>query len=147
MFKPIVTGLVAWVLVSPAWAGQGCHHAGYGYHHGYGYPRGMPQVAAQRSNPVAADAGSVEEGERLYQANCAVCHGGRGLGNGPAARSLSVRPANLVARVPRRGDGELARVIAGGRGPMPAWRGTLSERQIWEVVSYLRVLAAGVRRE
>jgi mono/diheme cytochrome c family protein len=24
---------------------------------------------------------------------------------------------------------------------MPAWKGTLSERQIWEVVSYLRIMA------
>jgi mono/diheme cytochrome c family protein len=107
----------------------------------------VPQVAAQRSNPVAADAASVQEGERLYQANCALCHGGRGLGNGPAARSLPVRPANLVARVPWHSDGDLAWVIADGRGPMPAWKGTLSERQIWEVVSYLRVLAGEARKE
>jgi len=147
MFRPIITGLVVWVLVSPAWAGQGCHHAGYGHYHGYGHPMGVPQARAQRPNAVEADAGFIEAGERLYQANCSLCHGERGLGNGPAARGLPVRPANLVAGVPWRSDGELASVIAQGRAPMPAWKGTLSERQIREVVSYLRVLAGEARKE
>src|SRR5690606_25374304 len=35
-------------------------------------------------------------GAELYAANCASCHGDRGLGDGPAGRGLDPAPANLA---------------------------------------------------
>jgi mono/diheme cytochrome c family protein len=37
----------------------------------------------------------VVDGERLYRIHCAVCHGERGDGRGPAAARLTVRPRDL----------------------------------------------------
>ena len=33
--------------------------------------------------------------EKLYAADCAVCHGARGMGDGPAARGMDPAPANF----------------------------------------------------
>ena len=39
-------------------------------------------------------------------------------------------------------DGDLAWKIANGRGAMPAWKGTLTQTQIWALVTYIRSLPA-----
>ena len=36
------------------------------------------------------------QGLALYQANCAVCHGDTGIGDGPMARAMTQAPANRV---------------------------------------------------
>src|SRR2546430_16910459 len=38
---------------------------------------------------------SIAEGAALYRANCAVCHGTTGAGDGPGGRGLPRRPADL----------------------------------------------------
>lgn len=102
-----------------------------------------PEDAAKRKNPVAADAASIARGKKLFQANCASCHGARGKGDGPAGRALKPKPADLAAMAGRHPDGDFAWKIANGRGPMPAWKGTLSEAQIWDTVNFVQSLAAG----
>ena len=74
-----------------------------------------------------------------------VCHGERGRGNGPAAAGLSPPPADLVLHVPQHSDGELFYMIGRGmpNSAMPEWRNVLTERERWDLVHYLRVLAAG----
>lgn len=38
----------------------------------------------------------VAHGGKLYATNCAVCHGPKGLGDGPGGASLNPKPRNLV---------------------------------------------------
>jgi len=45
---------------------------------------------------LRADDAMVREGEGLYGAHCAACHGATGGGDGPLAKSLSVRPPALT---------------------------------------------------
>ena len=87
----------------------------------------------------------IAAGRAVFRENCIACHGERGRGNGPAAVGLDPPPADLVLHVPQHTDGELFYMISRGmpESAMPAWRSLLSERQRWEVVHYLRVLAAG----
>lgn len=87
----------------------------------------------------------VASGRAVFRENCVACHGERGRGNGPAAVGLVPLPADLVLHVPQHSDGELFYMISRGmpNSAMPAWRSMLSERQRWEVVHYLRALAAG----
>jgi mono/diheme cytochrome c family protein len=40
-------------------------------------------------------------------------------------------------------DGDLAWKIGNGRGAMPAWKGVLTEREIWHLVNYIKNLPAG----
>lgn len=106
----------------------------------------VPEDAAAVPNPQVASAESIESGATLFAANCAVCHGERGLGDGPTAETLEIRPADLTAtHVQQLSDGALFYVISHGRPetPMPAWEGVLTEDERWHVVNYLRALAEG----
>lgn len=87
------------------------------------------------------------KGRGPYEQYCAVCHGTRGLGNGPMAKATSPPAPKLVsADVRRLTDEELLRIIADGKGStMPAWRGILNDEQLRDVVAYIRFLGSEPR--
>lgn len=63
------------------------------------------------------------DGERLYEARCASCHGATGLGNGPAAGLLKWPPADLT-RLATDNDGmfpspRVRKAISGERSDAP----------------------------
>lgn len=99
-----------------------------------------PPEALKRRNPIPADRASLERGKKLFQANCISCHGATGKGDGPVAAALNPKPADLTAMAGRHPDGDYAWKIANGRGAMPAWKGTLTDNQIWDVVNYIQKL-------
>jgi mono/diheme cytochrome c family protein len=102
-----------------------------------------PARAAGIRNPVAADTKSVAAGELLYQQNCLACHGTMGKGNGRAATSLEPSPADLsMPMMWEHSDGALFWKITEGRRPMPAFETLLADEQRWQVVNYVRTLAA-----
>jgi hypothetical protein len=95
-------------------------------------------------------ASSLMQGQVLYRAHCAQCHGADGGGEGPMARSLPMWPPNLNGPLLwQRLDGELFwGVLHGlqdrhGRRTMPGFQGTLDEGQVWAVLDYLQANAAG----
>lgn len=108
-----------------------------------------PDAAAKRRNPVPTNAASLEQGRQLFKQNCVACHGPEGRGDGPAATSLKPHPADLAMMAGHHPDGDLAWKIANGRGPMPPWKGSLSEDQIWFLVTYIKTLRAtpGMRHD
>jgi mono/diheme cytochrome c family protein len=105
----------------------------------------VPITARFMQNPTPDDPASKAAGRALFQANCAVCHGPKGLGDGPAAFTLTPRPFNLQVHVPQHAPGELFYWISEGvvNTPMPAWKEKLSETERWEIIRYLQGLAAG----
>jgi mono/diheme cytochrome c family protein len=100
----------------------------------------VPKEAEQRSNPNAPTPDSITQGKDLFQKNCVLCHGPEGHGDGPAAAGLATKPSNLVETAAHHSAGNLAWKIENGRTPMPAWKGILSESQIWDLVNYIRNL-------
>ena len=76
--------------------------------------------------------GSAADGEQLYQANCATCHGSsaEGIGDAPA----------LGGVVTELGRDRVAATIQQGRGGMPAFDDRLTDEQVADVVSYLDTL-------
>lgn len=99
-----------------------------------------PASAANRPNPVPANANTIELGHKLFVANCLTCHGAEGHGDGPGAAALEKRPADLPKRLRETGekDGELFWKISEGRAPMVTWKTQLTETQRWELVNYIR---------
>ena len=93
------------------------------------------------------------EGKKLYASYCATCHGDNGKGDGVAARSLPVKPQDHTnsAVMSQITDQALADVILKGGGAvgksafMPAWGSSLNERQIRDIIAYIRTLASPVR--
>ncbi len=86
------------------------------------------------------------EGERLYQANCATCHGVKGLGDGPQATGMNPPPPALGDAVamldvtPALMYNVLSVGVAGTN--MAGWASTLSPDQRWSIVAYLNGLRA-----
>ncbi len=104
-----------------------------------------PGASASQTNPVLPTAASVESGRVSYATVCAQCHGVSGRGDGPAGQALARKPSDLMVHVPLHADSALFRFIRDGipsRG-MPAQKGVLSERELWDLVNYLRALAEG----
>lgn len=107
--------------------------------------RPLPVVIDSMSglaNPVAADERSIASGHRYYQINCAVCHGDRGMGDGPAIR-YGMPGITLLSDLARgRSDGYLWGMIRNGRGLMPPYN-RIEELDRWDVVNYIRALQGG----
>lgn len=97
---------------------------------------------ANLANPVAADARSLENGRKLYQINCAVCHGANGMGAGPAVRYGMAGIALTNDRVRGLSDGYIWGMIRNGRGLMPSYN-RIEELERWDVVNYVRGLQGG----
>jgi mono/diheme cytochrome c family protein len=103
-----------------------------------------PAEYAGKTNPMANDQAAAEAGKQIFDTNCYTCHGTDAKGDGPAAASLDPKPADLADLQSRFSDAYLFwRISEGGAMPpfnsqMPSWKGTLSEEQIWQVITYLR---------
>lgn len=80
-----------------------------------------------------ASAADPEEGERLYEMHCEVCHGDDGRGRVAGAPDFS-RGQGLMAP-----DSTLVRLLRVGRGSMPAYEGLLREHQLLDLIAYLRM--------
>jgi len=102
-----------------------------------------PPAAANRPNPVPANANTLALGQKLYAANCQTCHGDSGRGDGPGGAALEKKPADLGACIKANNetDGSLFWKISEGRSPMVSWKGSLSETQRWELVNYIKTFA------
>jgi putative copper resistance protein D len=88
---------------------------------------------------------SIANGSRLYQVHCAVCHGVAGYGDGPAAAALNPRPANLTAKhTADHTVGDLFWWLSHGikGSAMPGFHDRLSEEERWDLINFLRTLAA-----
>lgn len=105
----------------------------------------VPLTARFAQNPVPDSPEAIATGAATYQARCAICHGARGKGDGPAAFTLRPRPVDLTIHVPQHAQGEVEYWIANGVGgtAMPAWRDELTATQRWELVRFLFALAEG----
>ncbi len=105
---------------------------------------GMPAQYANLKNPLPPTPENIAAGKKLYQDNCAACHGPKGQGDGEAGKELNPKPANLafVIDKPIATDGFLMWTIAEGgeklKTDMPAFRDALNEQQRWQLILYLR---------
>jgi mono/diheme cytochrome c family protein len=100
----------------------------------------VPVEFAGQTNPFGAGAATV--GAEVFKNNCEACHGSQGHGDGPAGAALNPKPKNLPVLASTAGDDYLYwRINTGKDGTsMIAWKGVLTEQQIWQVVSFIRTL-------
>lgn len=115
---------------------EGKHEGG----HGHGAHWMAPAEAFAKPNPIESDQASLNRGKQAYFKNCSSCHGATAKGDGPLGANLTPKPADLTSMVGMHPDGDFAWKIANGRGAMPAWKTTLSENQIWDLVNYIQAL-------
>ena len=100
-----------------------------------------PASASAKKNPFAGNAGAAAEGKKNFMTACSPCHGTSGRGDGPAAPALNPKPANYTTKViSAESDGALFWKLSEGRGAMVPFKGALSEKQRWELITYIRTL-------
>jgi mono/diheme cytochrome c family protein len=80
---------------------------------------------------------SAESGEAIFRLRCGGCHGLDGKAQTAIAKRHSMRDLTSP-EVQRESDLELTRVIALGRGHMPAYEKILGDDGIRAVVGYIR---------
>ena len=107
-----------------------------------------PAGSARYFGPQKTLAYEARLGAVLFEHYCAVCHGAAGKGDGFNAYNLSPRPRDLSnsdfqQSVDDRRLADILRyggTLRGGSPNMPAWGGTLDDRQIRRLVMYIRQL-------
>ena len=100
----------------------------------------VPSEFAGKTNPLGADATAA--GATVFKVNCETCHGPQGHGDGPAGAVLDPAPKNLAELQATAGDDYLFwRISTGKEGTaMVAWKGVLTDDEIWQVISYIHTL-------
>ena len=102
-------------------------------------PRRNPE-AEKLKNPETVNTESIEAGKKLYARHCASCHGPHGKGDGGMALSGGT-PSDLTDEKWDYGstDGDIFVAIRDGvSSDMLAYKEKLSEKQIWQVVNFIR---------
>lgn len=94
----------------------------------------VPADAKQRMNPMANESSAIAAGAKLFQQNCASCHGKRAEGRAKHPDLHSDRVRNAT-------PGELEWLLKNGslKSGMPSWS-RLPEPQRWQLVSFLKSL-------
>ncbi len=100
----------------------------------------VPAEYAGKVSPLGADAAVA--GAEVFKTNCESCHGPQGHGDGPAGAALDPQPKNLAELQTVATDDYLYwRVNTGKEGTsMVAWKGVLTDEQIWQAVAFIRTL-------
>jgi hypothetical protein len=104
----------------------------------------VPEPYRSAQNPLTRTPPNVERGRALYAANCGPCHDPTGMGRGEGGSALYPSPALLaqMLRMPQAVDPYLLWAIAEGGAPfgtqMPAFKDTLSQEQIWQIITFMR---------
>jgi len=82
----------------------------------------------------ASHAADVARGAKIYALHCASCHGATGVSVMPTAPNFARSERMLQP------DVQLLMAIKAGRAAMPAYAGVLPDRDIYDVIAYMRTL-------
>ena len=95
----------------------------------------LPPLDA-RAKSYERNASAIAEGQRRYNwMNCAGCHFHGGGGMGVALMDDKWRYGGRIDQI-------VATIAEGRPNGMPAWRGKLTEQQMWQIAAYVRTLSA-----
>lgn len=106
--------------------------------------RAQARCAAVRSLAAAAPillatgpalAADPAKGANLYTTHCVACHGQGGKPVWPGAPDFR-RPGTLM-----KTDAQLLALLKQGRGVMPSYLGVMKDRDMYDLVAYLRTLS------
>jgi cytochrome c6 len=82
------------------------------------------------------------DAEKIYKANCVLCHAADGSGSSASGKALGAKDLRSDV-VQKKIDAELAETITQGKGKMPAFGKKLKPEDITKLVAYIRALPKG----
>ncbi len=89
-------------------------------------------VSLRAADPAA-------EGQALFKAKCAMCHGPNADGKTMMGQKFGIQDMHS-AGVQKLSDSDLKETITKGKGKMPSYDGKLTPEQISQVISFIRQL-------
>jgi cytochrome c oxidase cbb3-type subunit 3 len=94
-------------------------------------------LAAIHLRPAGVSGRDDEQGRKIYNEKCQFCHGTKGNGDGPAAASLSPKPAdfNNPKFWQEFDEKKMNDLIRSGRGMMPAF--DMKPDEVKAVIDYI----------
>ena len=93
------------------------------------------------------DKDSVARGKKLFAQHCLKCHGETGVGNGPLAKKMKIKPANLQNLTGDVTNTYLVVQINNGKGNMPRWQDIINQQQSYDLTNYIRTLKADAKKK
>lgn len=99
------------------------------------------KMSAEVKDPLPPiDTVQMKEAERLFNINCAICHGAKMDAQGPLATGGKVPAvANLtLAQYIKMPEGTMFHSITYGKGNMGSYASQLSREQRWMVIQYVK---------
>jgi mono/diheme cytochrome c family protein len=135
MQKPVLIALLAGLIYSPSLLGTAQQ-----------LTPTIRNVPIQQTSPAS--------GEQMYTTYCAVCHGAKAIGNGPASPAMKIPPADLTTLSQKNGGvfpgNHISTVLmfgiqnpAHGTSQMPIWgdlMGTLHGSSDNATVVHMRIV-------
>ena len=101
---------------------------------------GLYTISNATKNPLPPLAGKDSlEASRLFNINCAICHGAEGGMNGPVAPKVG-GVKSIVQASPKYSDGRIFHIINYGQGNMGSYSSQLRRKQRWMIIQYIRTL-------
>ena len=99
----------------------------------------LDRFAPEAANPLTAKDATLLAGMKIYQTNCAGCHGDIHQPRGVFADALYPRAPQFVEDKPDMPENQNFYVLQHGirLTGMPSWQGVLNDQQMWQVVTFL----------
>jgi mono/diheme cytochrome c family protein len=112
----------------------------------------LAREAKNLKSPLAASEETLRAGLKIYQTNCAGCHGGFGQPSAWGANGFYPRVPQFAKTPSALRSEEMFLVVRNGvrYSGMGAWKDLMSEEETWKVVTFLsnlRSLPPGVKSE
>jgi cytochrome c6 len=112
----------------------------------------MPNIIAKKSKIIGAilvlplfllaiphSAAAQSDGQKLFEQNCAKCHGPDGSGNTSIGKAVGAKDLR-APEVLKLTDAQIFTQVDQGKGNMPPFGGTLNKAQIDSLIPYVRSL-------
>jgi mono/diheme cytochrome c family protein len=99
------------------------------------------KMSATIPNPLGEiSAADMAEAGRLFNINCAVCHGAKGKANGPMSGKVGGIVDITLDQYKALADGTIFHSITYGKNNMGSYASQLTKEQRWKIVKYVRTL-------
>ena len=97
-------------------------------------------LSSQIKNPLGPlTTADSAEASRLFNINCAICHGVKAEANGPISPIIG-GVKSIIAASPGYSDGRIFYVMTYGQNNMGSYASQLDRKQRWMIVQYIRTL-------
>jgi hypothetical protein len=99
------------------------------------------KMSAEVKNPLAPlNHQDSLEASRLFNINCAICHGATGVANGPLAGKIGAIANLTLPLYAAMSDGTMFHSITYGKNNMGSYAAQLDRKERWMLVQYIRTL-------